>query len=144
MNDTEVNKLIINSSWLFEAIINQYRLIINDIKKCLMFSNYKLSPIFGNFNKNIRLSFSLISQGKRNFEVMLKRSAFSKQVLVNIYKMYIKRAIYQEKEALEYLNKLQYDQNINFDNLFKNIMAKMYNLHSLLMDLERKTYLLCA
>ena len=144
MNDVEINKLIINSSWLFEAIINQYRALMNDIKMCLMFSTYKLSPLFGNYTKNMRLSFTLISQGKQNFSNMLKRSSFNMQITQNIYKMYVKRAIYQEKIASEYLNNLKYDRNIAIDNLFKNIVAKMYNLHSLLMDLEHKFYLLCV
>ncbi len=143
MNEAEKNKLIITTSWLFEAVNNQYRAVINDIRKSMMFSMYKLSTLFNKFNKNINLSFSLINQAQRNFVVVLKQAQFNSVTLNNIYKMYVKRGIYQEKMASEALSNLRYDVNVFSDPLFKNIIAKTYNLHSLLMDLERKFYLLC-
>ena len=143
MNEADKNKLIITTSWLFEAVNNQYRAVINDIRKSMMFSMYKLSTLFNKFNKNINLSFSLINQAQRNFVVVLKQAQFNSVTLNNIYKMYVKRGIYQEKMASEALRNLRYDVNVFSDPLFKNIIAKTYNLHSLLMDLERKFYLLC-
>ena len=41
MNEADKNKLIITTSWLFEAVNNQYRAVINDIRKSIMFSIYK-------------------------------------------------------------------------------------------------------
>ena len=57
MNEADKNKLIITTSWLFEAVNNQYRAVINDIRKSMMFSMYKLSTLFNKFNKNINLYF---------------------------------------------------------------------------------------
>ena len=88
MNEADKNKLIITTSWLFEAVNNQYRAVINDIRKSMMFSMYKLSTLFNKFNKNINLSFSLINQAQRNFVVVLKQAQFNSVTLNNIYKMY--------------------------------------------------------
>ena len=85
MNEADKNKLIITTSWLFEAVNNQYRAVINDIRKSMMFSMYKLSTLFNKFNKNINLSFSLINQAQRNFVVVLKQAQFNSVTLNNIY-----------------------------------------------------------
>lgn len=140
MNEVEKNKTIIHTSWLYEAINTQFRTITNDIKRCLMFSQFKLSIKFNSFSKNIKISEVLINQSYRNFNSIVKNSSFNEKNVQNVYNLYVKRGLYQEKVACEFLNNLKYDIHFANDNEFKTILAKTYNLHSLLIQLEQNYF----
>ena len=140
MSDVEKNKLIIHTSWLFEAINVQYRSILHDVEKCCLYTQFKTSQMFGSFVKNLKLSSVLIIQGERNFTNIIKNHSLSQKLVQNVYNLYIKRSIYQERMAYEFLNNLKYDAKIYNSQELKKIYAKMYNLSNLLSQLDNNFF----
>lgn len=140
MNDGERNKIIIHTSWLFEALTSQYRAIFNDVKICSGIGTYKNSKMFVNFTQNLKMASVLLSQAYRNFTSIIKSTNLSGKYLQNIYNLYVKRSFYQERKAYEIFNNLQYDKNIAGANEYKHIYAKMYNLNNLYGQIDNNFY----
>ena len=140
MNDGERNKIIIHTSWLFEALTSQYRSLFNDVKICSGIGIYKNSKMFVNFTQNLKMASVLLSQAYRNFTSIIKSTNLSGKYLQNIYNLYVKRSFYQERKAYEIFNNLQYDKNIAGANEYKHIYAKMYNLNNLYGQIDNNFY----
>lgn len=140
MNDGERNKIIIHTSWLFEALTSQYRAIFNDVKICSGIGTYKNSKMFVNFTQNLKMASVLLSQAYRNFTSIIKSTNLNGKYLQNIYNLYVKRSFYQERKAYEIFSNLQYDKNIAGANEYKHIYAKMYNLNNLYGQIDNNFY----
>lgn len=140
MNDGERNKIIIHTSWLFEALTSQYRSLFSDVKICSSIGTYKNSKMFINFTQNLKMASVLLSQAYRNFTSIIKSTNLNGKHMQNIYNLYVKRSFYQERKAYETFNNLQYDKNIASDNEYKHIYAKMYNLNNLYGQIDNNFY----
>ena len=140
MNDGERNKLIVHTSWLFEALNSQYRSIFNDVKICSGTVVYKNSKMFINFTQNLKMASVLLTQAYRNFTSIIKNTSLNGKHIQNIYNLYVKRSFYQERKAYELFNNLQYDKNIASDNEYKHIYAKMYNLNNFYGQIDKNFY----
>ena len=140
MNDGERNKLIVHTSWLFEALTSQYRSIFNDVKLCSSISTYKNSKMFVNFTQNLKMASVLLTQAYRNFTSIIKSTSLSGKHMQSIYNLYVKRSFYQERKAYELFNNLQYDKSISTASEYRHIYAKMYNLNNLYGQLDNNFY----
>jgi len=140
MNEVDKNKLIIHTSWLYEAITCQYRSLMADVKRCLLFSHFKMSQIFANYIKNLKLSSVLISQSHRNYTNLVKSTILNKRNMETVYNLYVKRGLYHEQIAYEFLNNLKFDILFTNDGELKKITAKMMYLHNMLIQLEQNFY----
>lgn len=140
MNDGERNKLIVHSSWLFEALTSQYRSLFNDIKICSGMSTYKNSKMFINFTQNLKMASVLLTQAYRNFTSIIKNASLNGKHMQNIYNLYVKRSFYQERKAYELFSNLQYDKSIANASEYKTIYAKMYNLDNLYAQIDNNFY----
>lgn len=140
MNDGERNKLIVHSSWLFEALTSQYRSLFNDIKICSGIGTYKNSKMFISFTQNLKMASVLLTQAYRNFTSIIKNTSLNGKYMQNIYNLYVKRSFYQERKAYELFNNLQYDKSIANASEYKTIYAKMYNLDNLYAQIDSNFY----
>lgn len=140
MNDGERNRIIIHTSWLFEAIASQYRSLFSDIKIYGSSMIFKNSKMFLGFTSNIKIASMLMNQAKNNFNNGIKNSAFNSKFMGRIYAMYIKRSIYQARKAQDLLGNLRYDINIVSTNEYKSICMKMQNLSNLYQQIDANFY----
>ncbi len=140
MNDGERNKLIIHTSWLFEALHSQYRSIFNDLKICSNIGIYKTSKMFLTFSQNLKMASILLTQASRNFTMIIKSANLNGKQIQNIYNLYTKRSFFQERKAYEMFNNLQYDKSIASASEYKQIYAKMYNLNGLYNQIDNNFF----
>lgn len=127
MND--IAKLIVRTNWLFEANLAQFRQINNDIKR--------ISPRFlsitsiSNAIKKISLSQTLLKQGTKEFNALLRNNNLQKNNYTRIYNLYIKRSVIILHESFVYIEQLQ-----NSNMVSSEFINKMLFLKKLMKELE--------
>lgn len=127
MND--IAKLIVRTNWLFEANLAQFRQINNDIKR--------ISPRFlsiasiSNAIKKISLSQTLLKQGTKEFNALLRNNNLQKNSYTRIYNLYIKRSVIILHESFVYIEQLQ-----NSNMVSSEFINKMLFLKKLMKELE--------